>query len=286
MTRMRQLLSVMLVAITMIITASFAPAHTCVQEQGMQAAEFIEEDQAVELTFHKIVDGKEGPALDLTDPNLKFLTGDVVRVEYKAPFDSFVYIVNATTSGRTELQFPRRSEQNVKIPANQTKGFSFRLTNRSGIAGPVKEDLVFVISPVQVNSPTLNELLANYAQLDQLNKEIQQKGRATPEQNQQVKQLESATKLKDAPAEFLVEAQEKISKKVEGNKVVKTAKVIGRIACTIASSWLGGLFKTACSGGIFGAAEFEEDDGNVIHGSPETKTEKLFIRLSFQHEGK
>src|ERR1051325_8765888 len=130
-----------------------------VQGQGIQAAEFIEDNQAVDLSFHKVVNGKEGPALDLTDSNLKFATGDTIRVEYKAPFDSYIYIVNATTSGRTEVQYPRRQEQNLKIPANEQKGFSFRLTNPGGVSGVIKEDLVFVISPSQVNNPTFTELL-------------------------------------------------------------------------------------------------------------------------------
>src|ERR1043165_807406 len=239
------------------------------------ATELIEDDQSVSLTFHKVVNGTAGPALDLTNPSLKFYTGDLVRVVYKAPFDSYVYIVNASTSGGTTLQYPRRPEQNEKIAANQSKNFSFKLTNPEAVSGLVNEELVLVISRVKVDNPMLNDLLKNYSELDDLKKRIARAGSATAEQKGKLKELETATKLPDPPREFRSQSNSTTIQKAQGSsKATKAAKVIGRIACNVASGWLGGLFRVACGTGIFGATEFEEDDSNVVQASPQGNTER------------
>jgi hypothetical protein len=242
--------------------------------------DYIDKNAAVKLTFHKVVNGQESAALDLTDPRLEFLTGDLVKVWYEAPFYSYVYIVNFSNAGGTKLQYPRRQEQNAVIPANNRKPFHFRLNNKENVPGTIYEDLIFIISRTKIENPTLNSLLNASESLDQLNTTIRQSGQApSPQQVAQQRELAKRAELPAPPPAVLSPAPQQ-----QTTTTGKVLKVLGKIGCTALSMWLGGTLNVIC--GLFSAdyVDVEEDSSYTIKASPAQATEKMFMRLTFQHE--
>lgn len=253
-------------------------------QRSLSATEIIDPTDAVTLTFHKVTEGVESEALDLTNPALSFRTGNIVRVKYKASYESFVYIVNSSSSGGATLQYPRSVAQNVAIPANEVKAFSFRLTNREGVRDPVREELILIVSRTVIKTPSLNNVLEKSARLDQLNRDIARSGEPpSRSQIRQQEELEQQARLPNPPEELKNFDAQPISVDQKLKKQSKT-KTFAKIACGVLAGWLGPVFRIGCAVAGLGAAEFVEDStSNTIAATPSGQTDRLFLRLSFEH---
>lgn len=245
----------------------------------------VDSTNAISLSIHKRqADGSFSGALDLTDSGTKLYTGDRVRLTYRAPFESYVYIINFSNSGGTALVYPRRPELNSPIAANSEKSFLFDLTNRENVQGAVTEEAVVIVTRQRVDTPNLNDLLRNYSKHDELTKSARVRS-LTEQEKRELRDLAAKILLPRLPqSELISTVYQQVTEKQSKKKIISS--VIRKLGCGALSVWLGGLFGAGCNAvaGRLSAMEPVEDDiSNVVYAKAGTTDEKMYMRLAFQH---
>jgi hypothetical protein len=104
-------------------------------------------EHRMEITVQRL----EGGVWKLVDPGLVFERNDRVRFRYRANFAGYLYVVNRSTSGKTEQLFPRQETgRNNHIAAG--KDYTIPATDTVfRIAGPAGHETIYwLASPVEL----------------------------------------------------------------------------------------------------------------------------------------
>src|SRR5947209_5919145 len=126
------------------LLSGVALAQSAVSTQGIHR---------MEITLERM----EGKTWKVVDPRLVVPNNDRIRFKFKANFDGYLYVTNQSTSGHTQLLFPRADTGSVNqietgkeyvVPA--TAGF-FR------VGGPPGYDVIsWLVSPIEPSQPDIS----------------------------------------------------------------------------------------------------------------------------------
>jgi hypothetical protein len=287
--------------VVLVLSLIFSPIAVQGQE-GLRSKQAIYEDvkntQWLSLTLHRqLVDANghvtgKSEALNVTNPDLKFSTGDRAILSYKASVDSYIYIVNASPDGTT-LMFPPSEAANSLISANTVRDITFRLEGTPG-----REDFIVVVSRAKIDNPDLKALLSLPTN----------QPRVLPSSPSPLPEIPvsagapSPGREKPHPAAPSTTASNPENQRCGFKCVVKNiGHTVGGIALNMFTPWLGSYFSSAATT-KFGAPEnrfktavFESaSDNNEIFAIAEPTSDgkakfderPMVLRLSLHHVGR
>jgi hypothetical protein len=213
---------------------------------------------------------KSGAALNLSDPNLSFRSGELITVSYGINFDGYLYFVNVGPEG-TRVIFPTNDAGIAPVVANSNHEVTLRLNEYTG-----REELILVVARGRLSR--LDEAIRSSSKvLDQqttsvpptTNNDPQQPGPNSPNPSGQNGSSSPVTPTPNQPLQPSQPVQPSPKKESRRGQL---GIIAGGIAMELLNKWLNP--SPSGSAGASGGSpptrglEVEQSDGNVVRASP------------------